>query len=217
MCVSGTEVNVEDFSARNGKPVGQNQRRLAFWIGIAAIAGAVFSFVMLVARPMLREYDAEKNWIRTDATVLNHRIVIRHRSGYSRAAAGGSRIRASEISYQYKFNGTTYVADRVTLDGRAVVYNPQNVVPGSPLVCYVNPDDPADATLIRNIRNPLPCLVFPVLLLLFGLGAFFSARHSGGVNSMPAIVRPSPPPEAMESGSPDDSKPACHFPDDELY
>jgi hypothetical protein len=88
-----------------------------------------------------------------------------------------------EAQYEYRFRGDTYIGDRVSLTDSADnigsfhedVY--QELAryrdSGEPFRCFVNPDDPADSILYRDLRWGLLGLMLVFALVFGGVGFGF--------------------------------------------
>lgn len=109
-------------------------------------------------------HRAALDWAEVPCTIRDSR--------FARSKEGESSL---ALSYQYDYRGQTYTSDRLDLlpgrtgtDARWERELAERLPPGSQTVCYVNPDDPAEAVLDRdrvltNSRT-LRLLAMPFLL-----------------------------------------------------
>ena len=135
-------------------------------LGICALAGGLL-FYPLGIKPVARTIAAA-SWVATPCKVLRAEV---------RQHDNDERITFSVyILYQYEFNGQTYKCDRYAFvaDSSGIYQSEDRIVKQyraavNP-VCYVNPDDPSDAALTRGFHPKLLRGLFPLALLLIGVG-----------------------------------------------
>lgn len=96
-----------------------------------------------------------------------------------------------EVHYRYQYKGESYLSSRVKilpLSSRdpGKIKKHQNRYPvGSNVTCYVNPDKPLMAILIKPTKAALYSIWFPALLILFGLKmilGIFSKNSCGSID-----------------------------------
>jgi hypothetical protein len=82
-----------------------------------------------------------------------------------------------EIRYRYRFGETDYLGEKMNRYRPVASGDPdktgsvQRSYPvGSKTVCFVNPDDPADAILKRDSKAALYSIWFPMLFVVGGIG-----------------------------------------------
>ncbi len=79
-----------------------------------------------------------------------------------------------EVHYRYQFKGETHISSRVKLlplssRAPAKIEKLQQRYPvGSAVTCYVDPDKPSMAILIKPTKAALYSIWFPAILILFG-------------------------------------------------
>ncbi len=86
-----------------------------------------------------------------------------------------------DITYRYEFDGQPYVGDKLkrlpveASDPRKVKQKLKEFPAGRETVCYVNPDDPHFAVLIKDSKAGLYSIWFPCLFIVGGAGIILSA------------------------------------------
>lgn len=114
------------------------------------------------ARRLLRVW-ASRKWIATPCEVLSIRAV-------------GVEDYSIEIAYAYRVGETTYQSARFSFADNLSVANAHDFVarhpPGSTAVCYVNPNDPADAVFVRSVNVTGAALLFVTGAVTATCGAF---------------------------------------------
>lgn len=146
--------------------------------GCAVLFGGIFiagglAVGLFLYFPMLIDSMRVQSWIEIPCEVKSVNMETSHSS------KGGTSYRVV-AEYRYKFRGRTHEGDRVGLtsgadnvgDFQQRVYDElkpfqQN---GTPFRCFVNPSDPSQAVLYREMRWGLAALVslFPMLFPLVG-------------------------------------------------
>ena len=137
-------------------------------------AGVSLGFLFLSILPSLSEWQSMKSWPQTDAYLL-HVSLDEHRGDDSTTYEAQAR-------YRYEFNGNTYEGERVAIMGGAdnIGDFQQNLSreliraqrAQRPVTVWVNPDDPADAVLNREMRWELFGfkMIFVVVFGIVGIG-----------------------------------------------
>jgi hypothetical protein len=146
------------------------------WIII--LFGAVFFFVGLgvilgVFFPKLAEYWSSRDWTRTECFIEESEV-------RSRQSDDGTKHRAY-IKYSYYFNGREYTSDRYSFfnhsssdyDSKASLVERYPVE--SSAWCYVNPDDPHQSVMVRELTFEFLFVVIPLFFMVFGAGLVYTA------------------------------------------
>ncbi|MBD3265604.1 DUF3592 domain-containing protein [bacterium] len=164
--------------SRGGKYIGFTFFFLFFGafaaVGITAFQHFFFEIV--------QGFDAQA-WEATPATIQSVELKEqrRHRDN------GGTSITYSvKAKYQYEYNGDSYIANRVyafpgsdsSRDYHQSIHNQlqSHKNSGEPYTCYVNPDNPSEAVLIRDIRYGTIAAGILIPLIFAAIGLFFLYR-----------------------------------------
>ncbi|MCD6392043.1 MAG: DUF3592 domain-containing protein [Planctomycetes bacterium] len=157
----------------DGRPLaskaGRNKRgKFVGFIVFAmfAIAGLVGSYFLLVLP--IKNVIAARSWVETPCRILSAQVK-------SHSDSDGTTY-SIDISYQYEFKGKTFICDRYNFMGgsssgrsgkRAVVDKYRKAK--NP-VCFVNPDNPAQAVLVRGFQPMMLFGLIPLVFVAVGLG-----------------------------------------------
>jgi hypothetical protein len=140
-----------------------------FFFGIFTLVGGILGY-FFVGRP-LQTYFAAKNWPETPCEIVTSQVV-QHSSG-----KGGSTY-SIDIAYRYEVRGrelssTTYSITSLSGSSSAGRSSKERVVARYPVgmktVCYVNPEDPTDTLLNRDLSPWLLLGLIPGIFLSVGL------------------------------------------------
>jgi hypothetical protein len=133
-----------------------------------AAGGAWMAWMTLSA---VWEWRAAQLWAETPATLLQARLEVHH---------DDSTTYRPTARYRYDFNGQRYVNDRVVLHGGSDNIGSYQRDRGAELerilkaggetVCYVDPADPAQAMLFRDLRLGLLAFQMTFALVFGGIG-----------------------------------------------
>ena len=93
-----------------------------------------------------------------------------------------------DIRYSYKYKNKNYVGDRYsfyksTTDGNKLYSFVRATPPGAKICCFVNPENPTEAVVSREKRNPLPIILLSMPCFIVGLYFVFVKSR---VFSLPA-------------------------------
>jgi hypothetical protein len=149
---------------------------------VRVIAGVFFllgAFILYVdtIHPMLQTLGALR-WVETPCVVDSSREVIR------RSGSHGATYYI-EVVYHYSFDGRTYTSKRYLFSASSSVQSRvlrivKQHPPGTRTVCYVNPNAPTEAVMLRGLN---PEMGFGAIglpfLLLGGAGLYFATVISG--------------------------------------
>jgi hypothetical protein len=161
------------ISSKPGRATGARVGSIVF--GAFFLAGAAF-LVFWFVPAALRVLDAE-GWDETPCTVLFSRV---------RAHTGDDSTTYSvDILYAYTVDGKEYKSSGYNFLGgsssrhRAKAEIVKRHKPGTKTVCFVNPDDPWDAVLVRGFTAGFLFGLIPlVFAAIGGIGFAFTSRRS---------------------------------------
>lgn len=161
-------------------------RKMIVWLGV--ICGSIFTLIgillfwFLTLSPLL-EYFAAQRWERVPAEVISCELV-RSRS-YS-TKGGSTTVYRIAVSYRYEFEGRAYHNDRYditrsnsssNIDVEAMRAAVRRHPVGTHTFCWVNPENPAQALIDREL--PLSYFLlrfwFPLPFVGFGLFCFIAS------------------------------------------
>ncbi|MEQ1862530.1 MAG: DUF3592 domain-containing protein [Chthoniobacteraceae bacterium] len=162
-----------------------------FFFGIFAIVGGVL-FYFLTLRTMKLYFDA-RSWPETPCTIVSSSV------GSHRSTSNGktSTTYSVDIVYSYVVGRREYRSDRYGImggsssgrAGKAAVVARHR--PGTKAVCFVNPNDPTDALLNRELSGVMFIGLLPAVFLLIGvIGLFATVRtmlKSSGTVTIPGV------------------------------
>jgi len=140
-----------------------------FFFGVFFLFGVLFLYLATI-RPMMQASAAEA-WPETQCNILSSEV-RRHENSFS-----------ADISYEYEMGGHTYTSDAV--DFTNVASNKrkpaQDLVDAYPVdserVCFVDPDDPDSAVLIRETGNQIWIGLVGLPFLLVGIGGWVATFY----------------------------------------
>ncbi len=133
---------------------------------------AIFMAYLTVS--MVVTWQKAKGWVETPATITRLDLEVDHDDD--------STTYRVVCNYSYVYNGVTYQSDRVGLTGgsdnigswQQDTYNHlkqhQDAIESDPIVCWVNPDNPAEAVLDRTLRTGM-LLFYMAFVVAFGGGS----------------------------------------------
>ncbi len=114
-------------------------------------AGAGFGMTWLLYFTVFQWFGAQ-SWVETPATVLEVNV-----------KQSGESI-GTEVTYEYEWQGQKHMGDVVSLhpgkdnvgdfQERVAVELTQHQKNGKPFRCFVNPDNPSQAILYRELQTP---------------------------------------------------------------
>lgn len=115
----------------------------------AFLLGGVLSFHGFLVRPVF-DSVAWQGWKETPCAVIASHLI-------TQSGPPPTSYRP-DVLYEYQFDGQTYRSNRYGaegLSGTAGVGEQQRLPAGMATVCYVNPKDPYEAVLVRNLPGGL--------------------------------------------------------------
>ncbi|MEW6076639.1 MAG: DUF3592 domain-containing protein [Thermodesulfobacteriota bacterium] len=148
---------------------------LAGFFLIFLVAGSAFGYFLVF--PALTKYLNADNWVETPCVVQSSRVK-------SHDSDDGTTY-SVDIVYEYNFNGQPFRSGKYRfIGGSSSGYAGKAAVvdqypPGRQAICYVNPDDPAEAVLIRTMGPEALMALIPLIFMIVGLGGFIYALRTG--------------------------------------
>ncbi len=170
-----------------------------FLMVFGSIFLAVGAVMGVISLRTLREAEAMKRWTQTPAQILSCELER------NRGSKGGYTYRI-QATYQYTVGGASYTSDRVWLGSGSdnigkfhqrtydELRRTRDGVEAAETVCWVNPQNPSDAILIRTPRLEM-LLFYQLFVLAFG-GAGLGVVLAG----LAALLQPSLPKETASAG-----------------
>lgn len=158
-------VKLQPYHRRPANPVAG--RRLV--AGVLIIAGSLLFMAFLLVP--VRHAFAARSWRDVECTILRSEIRRHHSSK-------GSDAYSPEILYSYVVDGKEHRSDTYSFFGlsrsgwAAARRKTDGYRAGSTVTCYVNPNDPDDATLHRNPSLGWMVGLIPLALLTWGIRAW---------------------------------------------
>ncbi len=207
----------------DGRPLaskaGRNKRGkfVAYvFFSIFAVAGLVFSFFFLVLP--IKNVIAARSWVETPCRVLSAQVK-------SHSDSDGTTYRV-DISYRYEFNGKTFTSDRYNFmrfsssgrSGKQAVVDKYRKAKNP--VCFVNPDNPEQAVLVRGFQPMMLFGLIPLVFVAVGIGGIVGttrkskrriiskgARAAGGAEWLPETKTARPDDNIYAAGGADSAGP----------
>ena len=153
----------------------ENKSRLvgALFFLVFFLFGIGFLY-LLVIQPAIDAYRA-RGWQQVPCVILSSQV-------RSHASSDGTTY-SVDILYRYSVAGTSYKSNRYSFftgsssgySGKEKVVNQYPV--GSTSLCFVNPEDPTEAVLSKELGRELLWGLLPLLFVMVGLGGIlFSLR-----------------------------------------
>lgn len=184
------------MSQRPGEGSIDSMLRFMPWLGglCLLIGPGIFLFFVL---PILNDWHAAKHWEPVPATLLSAGLE-------TRATRDGTTCEAV-ARYRYRYGGRERIGERVSLAAwgddigdfqrRLASELERAEARGDPVTVYVNPADPAQAVINRDLRFGLVAvyLLFVLLMPVTGVGLLAVARNERTDFRDPGIVPPDQP------------------------
>jgi hypothetical protein len=148
---------------------------LFFLVGLGVLIG--------VFAPKLMAYISAGDWVRTEC-------VIKESEAQSHSSDDGTMYRP-HFRYTYYFDGKEYTSDQYSFfnsstrnyDAVADLVAAHPV--GSQGLCYVNPENPDQAVINRDLSLEFLFLVLPLGFMAFGGGLLYTATRVSGKDGSP--------------------------------
>jgi Protein of unknown function (DUF3592) len=140
-----------------------------FFFGVFTLVGGILGY-FFIGRP-LQTYFAAKDWPETPCEIVRSSVV-------PHAGSKGSSTYSIDITYRYEVRGrelqsSTYSITSLSGSSSAGRSSKEKVVArypaGMKTVCYVNPEDPTDTLLNRDLSPWLLLGLIPAIFLSVGL------------------------------------------------
>lgn len=147
---------------------------MAFGLAFAAVGGLL---LVLMFGPMVLGLIRSRNWAPTPCTIISSGVEE------SRSSKGGSTYRVA-VRYRYQVDDRQYVGDRYHwMAGYSSGYlSKQRVVaalpPEAEATCFVNPANPAESVLNRDIGWEAAFILLPLAFIAFGTVFFYAGIRS---------------------------------------
>jgi hypothetical protein len=147
-------------------------KRFLFVFGLVFMAVGLVASYFLLVRPLAKIHDA-RGWVETPCTIKSAEVK-------SHSSDDGTTY-SIEIVYGYNFEGIRHEADQYDFIGGSSSgrRGKQEVVnryrKAANPVCYVNPEDPAEAVLQRDLTWKNALGLFPLPFLAVGIGVLIYA------------------------------------------
>lgn len=160
--------------ARKGKLVA-----LAFGLIFVCVGAAILWWITILP---VKRYLASQSWVITPATIISSQFD----SKMSRSSGnGGSTVYRANIIYEYWYENRMYRGNRYDVADSGGYSNAgvnemrqavQKYPYGKSTYCWVNPDNPNEAILERNLMTPrfLTWAGFPVMFIFAGISIIAS-------------------------------------------
>lgn len=160
--------------ARKGKLVA-----LAFGLIFVCVGAAILWWITILP---VKRYLASQSWVITPATIISSQFdsKMSHRSGKDR-----TMVYRADIIYEYRYEDRTYRGNRYDVADSGGYSNAgvnemrqavQKYPYGKSTYCWVNPDNPNEAILERNLitQRFLTWAGFPVMFIFAGISIIAS-------------------------------------------
>jgi hypothetical protein len=142
----------------------------AAFFGIFLLFGLGFSAFFVW--PAVRVMQA-RSWTEVPCEILESRVA-------SHAGEDGSTY-SVEVRYRYTVDGREHTSDRYQFlggsssgyEGKARVV--ERLPPGTRTVCYVDPEDPREAVLVRRLTAGYLFVFLPLVFVAVGAGGIFTS------------------------------------------
>ena len=158
-----------------------------FFLLFAIVGGALLWFLLI--RPMLK-VNAARSWEAVPCTVVESRVDESSGddgSTYKALVNASYRYGGAEHQAPYDFSGKTYSSG---YDGKAEIVARYPV--GSRITCYVNPEDPSESVISREMSGAYLFGLLGLFFMLPGIIGLFWMMRGGATRSRVVAVKPDP-------------------------
>ena len=117
--------------------------------------------------PFFKSQDCQ-DWVETECIVK----YMEADTGLSSGPRPAKKVAEIKVSYEYEFNGEMYYSNNYRYGPHALGgdISWENYNPGDIAKCYVNPDNPREAVMIREIYSPgFLWGLLPLFLIIIGI------------------------------------------------
>jgi hypothetical protein len=162
---SPAQMAAQSISDRAASARGQKVRIAFFSIFLVMGCGFFHGFFL---RPVLKMQSA-RAWLEVPCVVISSSVK-------SHTGSEGGSTYSVDIFYSYQFNGREHRSDTYDfMTGSSSGYAGKQAVvarnpPGTRTVCYVNPNDPTEAVLMRGFSPNMWFGLFPLVFVAVGAG-----------------------------------------------
>ena len=140
-----------------------------FFLGATiASAGALFVWYLYSA---WEKASLTNDWIERPASIIVSTL------DDSQLNRHGMTKYILQVRYAYEYEGERYLSDQIrrnmTVESgslKAIGKKAERYPPGTETVCFVNPDDPAEAILKKDTKAALKSIWFPGIFVIGGVG-----------------------------------------------
>ena len=140
----------------------------AVFLGLGLFFGNIF-----VVKP-LSKVNRTKNWVETECVVKSMVFKESGKGPYSKTYM--------DVCYSYKYDGKEYESKdyRLKKSGPSrYEVNSDIFSPGDKTICYINPDNPAEAVMIEPAHELWLCWgVLPAVFIIIGAGIAIYALYN---------------------------------------
>ena len=155
----------KDGEVISSKGKGGTGCAIAF-LGAFALIGLVVGYFIAI-RPIMGVMGS-RDWVETVCVIESIELETH--------VGSESTTYSIEVEYRYEWEGVTMRGDRYSFfGGPSSAYDWQAAVvdslpAGSETVCYINPDDPGDSVLNRELNGEVWFGLIPLVFVVFGVG-----------------------------------------------
>lgn len=146
-----------------------------------AISAMIFGFGFMVWYYGIHAPDRavrqSRDWVETPCEIVSSQLAIHNaQDGHHRSKGRPVPTYSIEVRYRYRYEGQEFISDRYDFSELSDAYleSKKQVIdslpPGTETVCYVNPDDPADAVLRRDYGPETPDWKHTLFLWVSSIG-----------------------------------------------
>ncbi len=154
----------------------KNQRNIRWPVLILPLlfVGAALGFLAVGVIPNVYDWQQMKSWPQVEARLLDAEL------------ERGSKTYRATARYEYRYEGVVYISERVAIMGGSDIGRFQETLGYAlesalqnqqPVPAWVNPHNPSDAVLNRDMRWPLLILKSVLALIFGGLGIRLVVRQ----------------------------------------
>ncbi|HSL81811.1 MAG TPA: DUF3592 domain-containing protein, partial [Thermoanaerobaculia bacterium] len=164
---SGSHPRSEESAGHRATPGKAAGCGVAFF-GVFLLFG--LGFAAFFVWPAVRVLQA-RSWAEVPCEILESRVA-------SHAGEDGSTY-SVEVLYRYRVDGREYTSDRYQfLGGSSSGYESkaravERIPPGTRTVCYVDPEDPMQAVLVRRLTAEYLFAFLPLVFVAVGAGGIY--------------------------------------------
>ena len=161
----------EETRAEPAPPPAQHKGCLI--VPLLAVAAGLFLTYFYTVRPMM-QIDEASGWVETAAEVIESKVVEAHSSR--------SFDYEPYVVYSYTFEGEPHESHRLAFaslmkpEKRGAREIAARYPKGAKITCWVNPDDPSQAVVMRDREQDLRLKLIGPMLIVVSFVFFFLVR-----------------------------------------